>query len=432
MVIAWLALLGIITRQLVILSAIIRSRRFLRARAARHRPNEAESGPAFYVVLPVLREAAGIAEAAKHFETLADGHNAQLAVVTTQREALEAAQYGGGDTISRVEELAAHSKLIHLHSPDPAGLKADQLNVAAAYCRDVLLGDIAPEDAWLVCYDIDSRPPADSLAQFAEAIGANPDVSVFHQSSRFELRQSGPRPPLSVLIGEGAALRANRFVAGFELPRLRNRSSAVSERRRKVCSGVYAHITGHGLCIRLALVLDLPFPSKSPLEDMQYSFYLGSRDVAMVAVPSLDEAEVPSSICGHVDQAARWFFGPARFARYLRDPQTQPGLRSKIMALSALGSALEWIGCAVVPPLIVALMILASGPLKLAAGAIIAVYAIQLLVTDSALGAPASLPIRMIRIMGCPVATVLFGTGGLIGAFRLLRGGTGVGKTEHR
>ena len=52
--------------------------------------------------------------------------------------------------------------------------------------------------------------------------------------------------------------------------------------------GVYAHVTGHGLCVRLSLLEQLPFPARSPLEDMHYSFILGSRGLPMVPVPSLD------------------------------------------------------------------------------------------------------------------------------------------------
>src|SRR5204863_9198143 len=175
----------------------------------------------------------------------------------------------------------------------PGGLKGDQLNFAAQYCASTLLGDVDAERAFLLCYDADSRPPLDSLDHFERAVAAYTEASVFHQSSGFELRRRGATcwqgawaRPLGWL-GEGAALRANRFVLGFEIPRLVNRSAAVSRLKRWLCSYVYAHVTGHGLCVRLSLLLALPFPARSPLEDMHYSFYLGSRNLPMVAIPSL-------------------------------------------------------------------------------------------------------------------------------------------------
>ena len=117
-----------------------------------------------------------------------------------------------------------------------------------------MLPDGVPSSqAFLVCYDADSRPPLDSLARFTRAIDGHPGADVFHQSSRFELRASS-RPPgrcaaLRAAVCDAGALRANRFVLGFELPRLLNRSGQVSALKRALCSGVYAHVTGHGLCV---------------------------------------------------------------------------------------------------------------------------------------------------------------------------------------
>ena len=112
----------------------------------------------------------------------------------------------------------------------------------------------------------------------------------------------------------------------------------------------------------------LPFPARSPLEDMHYSFLLGSRSLPMVAVPSLDSAEVPDTVTAQVQQAARWFFGPARFARSLQDPAARPGWRAKVMAASAAGSAAEWVGCGIVPALVCFLIVAGSPPVRVTAG----------------------------------------------------------------
>jgi cellulose synthase/poly-beta-1,6-N-acetylglucosamine synthase-like glycosyltransferase len=434
------AIAGILLRQLVILAAVARSARFLRQPPPPIPRQADDRAPVFFVVLPVLREAAVIADAVAHFEALAHRHAAQVIVVTTQRETAEAhdGKGGDGDTVTLVERLASTGKVIHLHYPDPDGLKGDQLNFAAEYCASTLLGDVPAERAFLLCYDADSRPPIDSLDHFERAVAASGGVSVFHQSSGFELRRRGSthrqgawaRP--SGWLGEGAALRANRFVLGFEIPRLVNRSAAVSRPKRWLCSNVYAHVTGHGLCVRLSLLLALPFPTRSPLEDMHYSFYLGSRNLPMVAVPSLDRAEVPATLRAQVDQAARWFFGPARFLRYLRDPATQPGTRAVLMAASACVAAAEWLGCAIVPAATALLLAAGTTPARSTAMAVVATYLAQLVVTDTALGAPASWPRRAIRVLCCPAATTLFGIGGFAGMVRLLKGGPGVGKTERR
>jgi len=85
-----------------------------------------------------------------------------------------------------------------------------------------MLPDGVPSSqAFLACYDADSRPPLDSLARFTRAIADHPGADVFHQSSRFESRlrpAAGPLRRVGAAVCDAGALRANRFVLGFELP----------------------------------------------------------------------------------------------------------------------------------------------------------------------------------------------------------------------
>ncbi len=79
--------------------------------------------PVFFIVLPVLREAAVIAEALTHFQALIHGHAAHILVVTTEREAVETQRRRrcARDTVAVVEQLARDGTVVHLHYPDPAG-----------------------------------------------------------------------------------------------------------------------------------------------------------------------------------------------------------------------------------------------------------------------------------------------------------------------
>jgi len=165
---------------------------------------------------------------------------------------------------------------------------------------------------------------------------------------------------------------------------------------------------------------------------MHWSFRLGTHNLAMIAIPSLDVAEVPDRPLDQVRQAARWFFGPARALQYLRDGTIQSGWRARILAASAIGSAAEWLACAVIPVLTLIAVVLADGAVRGLAIAVVTLYLVQLLVIERAMGARDSFGWRLARIAVCPVATVLFGIGGFVGATRLLRGGSGVGKTERR
>jgi hypothetical protein len=376
----------------------------------------------------VLRETAVIADTVSHLEAMADGHDALVIVVTTARECAEGVT--GVTTADLVTALAASSKVVHLHYPDPTGLKADQVNFAVEYCATTLLGGIDATEAFVVMYDADSRPPLDSLALFELAIRARPEVSVFHQSAAFELRGHGTS--LGRWICDGGALRANRFVTGFEIPRLLNRDKGAPRWKRRACSYVYAHVTGHGLCVRVPLLRELPLPARSPLEDMHWSFRLCARNIPVVALSSLDVAEVPDRPAEQLRQAARWFFGPGRALSYLRDPMIPPGWRARVLAASALGSAGEWLACALVPPLTVAAIAVGDAALRALALALVAVYAAQLAVTEAAVGAPGPLARRLTRALACPLAAMVFGIGGFVGAVRLVGGASGIGKTERR
>jgi hypothetical protein len=425
-----------VARQAFVLSGIVRSGRFLRQDKDPQPPSpRGEIAPRFFIVVPVLREAAIVPEAVAHFQALACGHAATVVIVTTAREATEAPRHpAAGDTVASARELARDGKCVHLHYPDPLGLKGDQLNYAAVSCTAMLPDGVASSQAFLACYDADSRPPLDSLARLACAIAGHPGADVFHQSARFESRQrpvGGPLRRVRAAVCDAGALRANRFVLGFELPRLLNRSGQASAFKRALCCGVYAHVTGHGLCVRLSLLERLPFPARSPLEDMHYSFILGSRGLPMVPVPSLDSAEVPATVTAQVQQAARWFFGPARFARYLNDPATRGGWRATIMAASACGSAAEWAGCAIVPALVCALMVVGSPPVRVTAGCYAAVCAVQVVLTEAWLGAPGPPGARLARVAAFPLALGVHGIGGILGWARLLGGASGAGKTER-
>jgi hypothetical protein len=388
----------------------------------------------FFVIVPVLREAALLRDTVAHFQAVTHGRAAILAIVTTAREVAEAAR-PACDTVALARQLAGSGACIHLHSPDAAGLKGDQLNYAAHACAARLPPGRAASEAFAVIYDADSRPPPDSLDRFAAAIEEHPQASVFHQSARFEHRRSGQRGAgLAERLREAAchagALRANRFVLGFEIPRLAARAAAhgIGQALR---AGVYAHVTGHGLCVRLSLLLELPFPACSPLEDMHYSFILGSRDMPMIPVPSLDSAEVPATLTAQLQQAARWFPGPARALRYLRDPATRHGWRAAVMAASALGSAAEWLGCAVVPALAVVLLITGPAPVRAATVAFTAICAAQLALTEALLGSPGPAWARLARVLAFPLACTLHGAGGIAGTARMAVGRADTRKTER-
>ena len=102
-----------------------------------------------------------------------------------------------------------------------------------------------------------------------------------------------------------------------------------------------------------------------------------------------------------------------------------------MLALSALAICLEWLSCAVVPALLALALWRADGLLRTLAAGFIVVYGLQLLATEAFAGSPVRLRDRIGRVLAYPVASTLFGVGGIIGAAQLLGGGVGAGKTER-
>jgi hypothetical protein len=85
-----------------------------------------------------------------------------------------------------------------------------------------------------------------------------------------------------------------------------------------------------------------------------------------------------------------------------------------------------------VPTATALLLAVGPAPTRATALAIVGAYLAQLAVTDAVLGGPTPWLGRVIRVVCCPAAATVFGIGGFVGLVRLLKGGTGVGKTEHR
>ena len=298
------------------------------------------------VVLPLLREQSTIGDAARHFRSMLRGEDL-LVLVTTAREA--ATENGAPSTPTLAAALAEDCQIRHLHLDDPKGRKGDQINLAATELRRA---GVADADWLVVVYDADSRPPRDSLHAFAGAATAHRSVSVFHQSARFEVRAADLSHWENALAQAGA-LRANRFVLAYELPRLRGRSPDAGGLRRRVARLTYGHVSGHGLGVRLGFLFDRPMPPRTLMEDMNYSFALAVDAIPVVPLASLDRSEVPGSWRQQFRQAERWFTGPGRAVAYARERRASGAGGGWAITGSAFLISLEWLSCAVALPILV-------------------------------------------------------------------------------
>jgi len=101
------------------------------------------------------------------------------------------------------------------------------------------------------------------------------------------------------------------------------------------------------------------------------------------------------------------------------------------MALSALGSAAEWIGCLIVPALVCVLIATGIPAVRITAACFAAICLMQAVLTEIWLGTASQFGVRLTRVALLPLACMVHGAGGVLGCFQLLGGGSGAGKTER-
>jgi hypothetical protein len=356
-------------RHAVVLANIAASQRFLRQDEPR--ATGAYGDVPIAVVLPLLREQSTIREAVAHFRSMLREEDL-LMLVTTARETARAGAATGTPALAAA--LADGERVRHLHLEDPEGRKGDQINLAAAALR--LAGGDTDDRRLVVIYDADSRPPRDSLRAFAEAASAHPRVDVYHQSALFEVR-AVDLSRWERAVAHAGALRANRFVLAYEVPRLRSRSPHAGVLRSRAAQLTYGHVSGHGLGVRLAFLLERPMPVGTLMEDMHYSFELAVDGIPVVPLASLDRSEVPGSWRQQFRQAERWFAGPGRAIAYARQRRAEGGAAGGAITASAFLISLEWLSCAVALPVLLG-GLRCRGPDRGLAGTFLGLYLAEL------------------------------------------------------
>lgn len=344
-------------RQVVTLFSMFRSARFLRSGVFTHSTVTPDS-PSLIVAIPVLEEQAIIEETVQYFSRLIKSTQSRLVIITSQRELNN--NDGTSQTTSEILQnlKECDDDFFHLHSTEVEGVKADQIN----YLVD-MLPEIIPnldyENTFIVIYDADSRPDPKSLECFIETISRHASVNLFQQSSLFRITKT--QGQIGTFM-KCAALRSNRYVFAYEIPKIIGRMRYASGARDllSVISHLnYSHVTGHGLGIRFSFLQAERFPVRTIMEDMQYGFRMCCRRENVVPIQLLDSAETPGTILEFFRQSKRWFLGPARSFAYLMSPDVRISGYSLLMSVSAMLNACEWLFCALCP--IITLLAMAAG-----------------------------------------------------------------------
>jgi len=371
-------------QQLLTLIAVKRSSRFL-SQDANAKRLPVGHAPCVAIVIPVLREQASIEGALEHFCGLRYP-NVRIIVVSTEREGPVESH---GSTMEVLRRLSSQYDFTWLHYPSSIGTKADQINYVVDHFPE-LFTEFDPSQIFIAVYDVDSRPHSRTLECFWSTYQARSSARVFQQSSLFTLNSLEEkrlgyvkRPFL-----KANAIRATRFVLGYEIPRLRRRLCFYRGDSSLIGRLTYAHCVGHGLFLRLDLLQSLRFPRGSILEDMFYGFLLNCAYEPVIPLPLLDYAEVPSSVTAIFFQMSRWFLGPSRTLSYYHYAQKSHLVREQQEAYALVVSgwwySARWLFTS--PFILSALAICVFNDivlLKFAAGAFILMYETSVMATIS-------------------------------------------------
>ncbi|WP_345579915.1 hypothetical protein [Nonomuraea rosea] len=377
------------------------------------------------VIVPLLDESDVFDDSLHYFKEFVARAQAELYFVTSDREFTINQPGSARDTVRLAARAAAQGYVVHIHLSDAAAHKSDQVNFAAS----VAARQQRPaDDCLVVVYDVDSRPEAGSLHAFRSAAAKYRWVNVFHQSARFEMRMT-PQT-FDERIADAGALRANRFVLSMELPRLLARRPDAGRLRSLLARWTYGKVTGHGLCVRLPFLLQVPLPARRPVEDMHWSFVLAARGEPVVPISCFDRSDVPDRTIQQFFQMERWFLGPARAVTYARDPLVPPGPPRVVLILGALAESAEWLSAVFAVPVVVYSAVGKSGPLR-TLFRVLSVIVLAELVTAEAILGEGHLARRLQRIALYPFAVTGFGAAGWLSLINRAIARPQHHKTEH-
>lgn len=294
------------------------------------KPASDANGPSVVIILPVLRESGRLRETLDYIETHAPPSRILECVIVGT--ASERGADGINPTIALARSLSDGRPLFQvLEAPDPAAIKADQINWAAL--------DIArrydPGGVWLFLMDIDTQFSVATLEEASALMGLGADVIQEHSIFLADFE----RLPF---IQQAHALYQSRWTLAHELKN--NWLSNVS--------GWYvSHIVGHGAFIRLRSFNALGgMPRASVTEDLHFGYYIVASGYRIHSLRTLSVSETPDTLSAALAQQKTWAFGPLLYAHYRARMRAdipaafaKNRFRSFVIATVGIATFLNWL-----------------------------------------------------------------------------------------
>lgn len=347
----WLTLtLLLAVKLMVTVLALLTNVRFVLRGSQGHRLR-ASGSVRLNVLIPLLREHAVLPALFERLTRAIEIYpDIRLYFVTTEREALERAQYPNDpDTGLLLEDLRSQyagprERIVHFHYPGQNRVVAEQLNFAVA---EMTKGHFADDCTnYIAVYNADSVIEPAGFQQLLDH--ARTGAPVGQQSSFFlwnvpELLKSGHD------YSANHGIYQSCWTLHHELTRYMFCRHFLPCLPKWVEQHSLVHCVGHGLIIRADVLDEMGgFPTfLFGLEDLGLGFLLKVHGYHVYPIPNLENAETPGNARTLWRQLPGWFLGTAGYLVYWRAlrPEILKRYWTRVAALTLLGllDSLKWL-----------------------------------------------------------------------------------------
>lgn len=340
-----------------------------------------ESNAQMLVVIPCLREQDIITETVDYFLEICKGFNANIVVVTTQKEVAESSMelipqfvedilknkditsmiskynkllpiscikrildLSAGKTYEEVSTIVSNMvntclttyqvvenlissndkyKAVHvINYPNVHGIMADQLNYLLDNLDMLGIEGLDTSTTYFSLYNADSRPSGDTFREVICAISENKYPEILQQYSACV---SNWDELSDVMRGFGI------YQSNFEL-RSGLINSAFPSRF------LLSRVVGHGLFARLDTLLNMDgFQTDFWCEDMYMGGYLANQKTPIVPLYTIENMETPISLTSLIHQNAVWFTTSSQYTKILKHVVN----RQKKLTINGIGWYLQ-------------------------------------------------------------------------------------------
>jgi len=199
-----------------------------------------------------------------------------------------------------------HKNVSRIHYPYTNGVIAHQLNYAISKLERTLNA----KNTFILLYNADSVVIKDIIGILELQIKKGEKV-ILQPSLFVENYETFPNS-LRGDIMRFVALAQTRWTLLHEIPRV----------RRQNLGGISgylesAHVVGHGLCVRLDVLIDVNgYPDEFLNEDLALGYFLSLKNYKIALIHNLENAQSPNTIKDIIIQYTTWFYGASQYFKY--------------------------------------------------------------------------------------------------------------------